>query len=102
MEPRDTAQQPHDARSHPVSEEVDVLIIGARVAGASLATLLAQHGHRVLMVDRDRFPSDCLSTHFMVPEHVGLLAELGVLADVEAAGFRRITRSRTWVDELRH
>lgn len=99
MESNDADWSTMDAMSRKGNVEVDVLIVGARVAGASLAALLAQHGHRVLMVDRDRFPSDCLSTHFMVPEHVGLLAELGVLADVEAAGFRHITRSRTWVDD---
>jgi 2-polyprenyl-6-methoxyphenol hydroxylase-like FAD-dependent oxidoreductase len=77
----------------------DVLIVGARVAGASLALLLGQRGHRVLLVDRDRFPSDTLSTHFMGVLAVPLLARLGVLADVEAAGFRRVTRARTWVED---
>ncbi len=77
----------------------DVLIVGSRVAGASLALLLGQRGHRVLMVDRDTFPSDTLSTHFMARNGVEALERLGVLGDVEAAGFRRITRTRTWVDD---
>jgi flavin-dependent dehydrogenase len=34
----------------------DVLVIGARVAGARLA--LARQGQRVMLVDRDEFPSD--------------------------------------------
>ncbi len=80
-------------------DEYDVLIVGARVAGASLALLLGQQGHRVLMVDRDHFPSDTLSTHFMSPLEVGRLAKLGVLADVEAAGFRRLTRTRTYIED---
>jgi len=75
----------------------DVLIIGARVAGASLASLLGALGHRVLLVDRERFPSDTLSTHYMAPSAVPLLAELGVLGAVEQAGFRRLTRAHTWV-----
>lgn len=79
--------------------DYDVLIVGARVAGASLALLLAQRGHRVLMVDRDIFPSDTLSTHFVAGTGVGALERLGVLAAVEAAGFRRITRSRTWIED---
>ncbi|HZQ97993.1 MAG TPA: FAD-dependent oxidoreductase, partial [Chloroflexota bacterium] len=65
--------------------DYDVLIVGARVAGASLALLLGERGHRVLLVDRDRFPSDTLSTHFVGPQHVPLLAKLGVLEDVEAS-----------------
>ena len=79
--------------------EYDVLIVGGRVAGSSLALLLAQRGHRVLVVDRDRFPSDTLSTHFVGHQGVEMLAQLGVLADVEAAGFRRITRARTYIDD---
>lgn len=79
--------------------DYDVLIVGARVAGASLALLLGQRGHRVLLVDRDAFPSDTLSTHFMNSRAVGMLDQLGVLPDVLGAGFRRITRTRTWVED---
>src|SRR6266542_1496735 len=41
----------------------DVIVIGARVAGAPLAMLLARKGYKVLAVDRATFPSDTLSTH---------------------------------------
>lgn len=77
----------------------DVLVIGARVAGASLALLLGQRGHRVLMVDRDAFPSDTLSTHFVGGFGVTALRQLGVLPELDAAGFRHITRTRTWVED---
>ena len=79
--------------------DVDVVIIGARVAGASLAILLGRQGRRVLLVDRDRFPSDTLSTHFLQPPAVEMLGQLGALADVEAGGLRRITRQRTYVED---
>lgn len=82
-----------------MTRDYDVLIIGARVGGSSLALLLARQGRRVLMVDRDVFPSDTLSTHFMIPPAVGQLAALGVLDDVESAGFRPITRTRTWIED---
>ncbi|HET7011246.1 MAG TPA: NAD(P)/FAD-dependent oxidoreductase [Anaerolineales bacterium] len=42
----------------------DVIVVGARVAGSLVATLLGEGGHRVLLLDRARFPSDTLSTHF--------------------------------------
>jgi flavin-dependent dehydrogenase len=77
----------------------DILIVGARVAGSSLALALARQGHSVMLIDRDEFPSDTLSTHFMNTGAVGGLARLGVLADVEAAGFRRVARNRTWIDD---
>ena len=79
--------------------DYDVIIVGARVAGSSLAILLGRQGRRVLLVDRDRFPSGTLSTHFLQPPAVTMLAQLGALADVEASGLRRITRQRTYVGD---
>jgi flavin-dependent dehydrogenase len=46
-----------------VSESFDVVVVGARCAGAATAMLLARQGHDVLVVDRVGFPSDTLSTH---------------------------------------
>ena len=82
-----------------MAPEYDVLVVGARVAGASLALLLGRQGRRVLLVDRDRFPSDTLSTHFLGAPAVASLERLGVLADVEANGLRRLTRTRTYVGD---
>src|SRR5689334_12450214 len=48
----------------------DVLVVGARCAGAPLAMLLARRGYKVLAVDKANFPSDTLSTHFIW--HAGL------------------------------
>lgn len=59
--------------------EYDVVVVGARCAGSSLATLLAQAGLRVCLVDRARFPSDTPSTHFIQPKGVSELERLGVL-----------------------
>jgi flavin-dependent dehydrogenase len=81
------------------ASEYDAVIVGARVAGASLALLLAREGRRVVVIDRDHFPSDTLSTHFMGPLAVESLRRLGVLDDVLAAGFRRIVRHRVSVGE---
>jgi 2-polyprenyl-6-methoxyphenol hydroxylase-like FAD-dependent oxidoreductase len=44
----------------------DVLIAGARCAGASTAMLLARRGLRVLVVDPARRGSDTLSTHALM------------------------------------
>ena len=70
--------------------DYDAIIIGARVAGSSLAIRLGRQGKRVLLVDRDRFPSTTLSTHLLRPPAVRALARLGVLDDIEATGVRRV------------
>src|SRR5207248_642525 len=80
--------------------DYDVIIVGARVAGASLAILLGRQGKRVLLVDRDSFPSDTLSTHLLQPPAVAMLERLGVLADVESSGLRRLGRLRTYLGDV--
>jgi len=45
-------------------DEYDALIVGARVAGATVAAFLGDAGHRVLLADRVIFPSPALSTDF--------------------------------------
>src|SRR5262252_5577996 len=68
-------------------DEVDVLIVGARVAGATLAALLGDAGWRVLLVDRATFPSPTLSTHFFRGGRaIAVLAHLGLLDAVLALG----------------
>ena len=79
--------------------QYDVIVVGARVAGASLALRLGRAGKHVLLIDRDRFPSDTLSTHLLTPAAVASLEELGAREDVEALGLRRITRLRTTIED---
>jgi menaquinone-9 beta-reductase len=62
-----------------MSESFDVIVVGGRCAGAPLATMLAREGLRVCLLDRDRFPSDTLSTHGIQPNGVKILERLGVL-----------------------
>ena len=55
----------------------DVVVVGARCAGAATALLLARQGYDVLLVDRAAFPSDTLSTHALVPRGRGPARPLG-------------------------
>nr|UTI67646.1 AptE [Actinoallomurus sp. ID145808] len=64
----------------------DVIIVGARCAGASAALLLARQGRRVLLIDRMEFPSDIMSTLYIHPPGVALLARWGVLDAIAASG----------------
>ena len=72
----------------------DVIIIGARVAGASTALLLARAGLQVLVVDRARRGSDTLSTHALMRGGVLQLRRWGLADRVAATGappVRRVT-----------
>jgi flavin-dependent dehydrogenase len=64
----------------------DAVVVGARVAGASTALLLARAGLRVLLVDRTAYGSDTLSTHAMMRGGVLQLFRWGLLDQVIAAG----------------
>ncbi len=65
----------------------DAIIVGARCAGASAAMLLARQGHRVLLVDRDDFPSDLApSTHMVWHDGVARLKRWGLLDKLSATG----------------
>jgi 2-polyprenyl-6-methoxyphenol hydroxylase-like FAD-dependent oxidoreductase len=64
----------------------DVIVVGARVAGASTALLLARRGLKVLAVDRATFPSDTLSTHQVQVPGVARLRRWGILDGVLSAG----------------
>lgn len=71
----------------------DVIVVGARCAGAATALLLARQGHKVLIIDQDRFPSDMrLSTHLVWHAGADLLQQWGVLDAVRASLCPPLTR----------
>lgn len=63
----------------------DAIVIGARCAGAATAMLLARSGARVLVVDREAYGTDTLSTHALMRPGVALLHRWGVLDGILAA-----------------
>jgi 2-polyprenyl-6-methoxyphenol hydroxylase-like FAD-dependent oxidoreductase len=64
----------------------DVIVVGARVAGAATAMLLARQGLRVLAVDRVSFPSDTISSHQLQVPGAALLYRWGLLGKLTEAG----------------
>ena len=70
----------------------DVIIVGARCAGSPTAMLLARRGYRVLLLDKSRFPSDIMSTHYIHLPGVALLKRWGVLDALRATNCPPITK----------
>jgi flavin-dependent dehydrogenase len=66
--------------------QYDVVVVGARVAGASTALLLARAGARVALVDRAQPGSDSVSTHALMRAGVLQLSRWGLLGQVVAVG----------------
>jgi flavin-dependent dehydrogenase len=77
------------------SKTFDAIIVGARVAGSAAAIFLARHGRRVLLVDKDSFPSDRLSTHIVLGGGAQVLAQVGMLETLERLGGVRFSRMRS-------
>jgi flavin-dependent dehydrogenase len=71
----------------------DVVVVGARCAGAATAMLLARAGLRVLAVDRGAPGSDTLSTHALMRGGVVQLRRWGLLRGVEVAGTPPVRRA---------
>ena len=65
---------------------VDVLVIGGGPGGATASTVIAMQGHSVLLLERDQFPRHQIGES-LLPHTLGICKLLGVLDEVEAAGF---------------
>jgi menaquinone-9 beta-reductase len=64
----------------------DVIVVGARCAGAATAMLLARAGRTVLLVDRGDYGADILSTHALMRGGVLQLARWNLLDRIVEAG----------------
>ncbi|TMV48704.1 FAD-dependent monooxygenase [Paenibacillus mesophilus] len=69
-----------------MKKHYDVIVVGARIAGSSLAYELSKAGYDVLLVDKSAFPSDILSTHNFFGNSVAMLREMGVLESLLQTG----------------
>lgn len=71
--------------------DYDVIVVGGRCAGAATAMLLAQAGAKTLVVERQAYGSDALSTHALMRPAVMQLARWGLFDEVLASGAPLIT-----------
>jgi flavin-dependent dehydrogenase len=73
-----------------MNERVDCVVIGGGPAGSTAANLLASHGRRVVVLEREHFPRYHIGES-LLPGVLPMLDVLGALEEVEAFGFQRKT-----------
>ena len=66
----------------------DVVVIGGGPAGSTVAALVAERGHQVLLLERERGPSFKVGESLM-PATYDSFARLGVLDKLAASRFPR-------------
>jgi flavin-dependent dehydrogenase len=89
-----------DRRRRAAVEQVDVVVVGARLAGCAVAAPLARVGRRVVVLDRMGFPSDQLSTHVLMPAGTSELAKLGALPRILELQPSRVRWARIVIDGI--
>jgi len=79
-----------DGQGIPVStgRTCDVLIVGGGPAGATTATLLAERGYRVTLIEKDRHPRFHIGES-LLPLNLPLLDHLGVRGEIERSAIRK-------------
>ena len=66
--------------------DYDVLIIGGGPAGSSAGAILAEHGHRVLILEREKFPRYHIGES-MIPFTYGPMERLGLIPMMKQSAF---------------
>jgi flavin-dependent dehydrogenase len=82
-------------------ERCDVIVVGARCAGSSLAALLARAGLKVVVLEQASFPRPTLSSHLFEADALSFLNRLGVLGAVQKTGARFMRQADIRLNDLR-
>jgi len=70
------------------TQQCDVLVIGGGPAGSTISTLLARKGWQVVTLEKDHHPRFHIGES-LLPMNLPILAELGVMDEVEQIGIRK-------------
>lgn len=73
---------------HTVSDtEADVVVVGGGPCGSTVSTLVAMEGHRVILLEKERFPRYQIGESLLPATIHGICRMLGVSGELAAAGF---------------
>jgi flavin-dependent dehydrogenase len=71
-----------------VAADCDVFVVGGGPAGSTIAALLAERGHRVILAEKDRHPRFHIGES-LLPHNLPLFDRLGVRDKIEASGMHK-------------
>lgn len=82
------ASQIHATGATPEIPECDILVIGGGPAGATVAPLLAERGHRVVVLEKAHHPRFHIGES-LLPANMALFDKLGIGDEVRAIGMEK-------------
>ena len=72
--------------------ETDVVVVGGGPGGSTLATLVAMRGHRVVLLEKEKFPRYQIGESLLPSTVHGICRLTGVADKLAKAGFTKKTR----------
>ncbi len=76
----------------------DVIIIGGGPSGSTVASLLAEKGHKVLLFEKEKFPREHIGES-LIPTTYGILHKLGVIESLKKIAPRKPGVNFVSIDE---
>jgi halogenation protein CepH len=71
------------------NEEADVVVVGGGPGGSTLATLIAMRGHRVILLEKEKFPRYQIGESLLPSTIHGVCRLTGVADEIAKAGFTK-------------
>src|SRR5215472_4914359 len=72
-----------------VDEEADVVVVGGGPGGSTVATLVAMRGHRVVLLEKEKFPRWQIGESLLPSTVHGVCRLTGVADELAKAGFTK-------------
>ena len=72
-----------------MDEETDVVVVGGGPGGSTLATLVAMRGHRVVLLEKEKFPRYQIGESLLPSTVHGICRLTGVTDELAKAGFTK-------------
>ena len=72
-----------------INEEADVVVVGGGPGGSTLATLVAMRGHRVVLLEKEKFPRFQIGESLLPSTVHGVCRLTGVADELAKAGFTK-------------